>query len=89
MRTLTLTLCCLVTSYSFANQIDESELSAPTVELVSTIHEFCLEQQTNDENANIDNQVLNCVNADLEIATYKTFKSYNELISFISQETGE
>lgn len=89
MRTLTLILCCLVASYSFANQIDESELSTPTVELVSTIHEFCLEQQANDENASTDKLILSCVNTDLEIATYKTFKSYNEITSFISQETGE
>lgn len=89
MRTLTLTLCCLAASYSLASQIDESELSAPTIELVSTIREFCLEQQSTDENANTDNQILSCVNTDLEIATYKTFISYTELTSFISQEKGE
>ena len=88
IRTVLL-LYSLASSFVLANGVDTNELYTPTIELVTTIHEFCLEQHTAQNEADFESTTLKCVNADLEISTYKTFKTYAELNSFISQEKGE
>ncbi len=72
-----------------SNEVITDELSAPSLELVTTILEFCIEQTSGHDEVNKDSETLQCVNSDLEISTYKTFKTYSELTSFISQEKGE
>ncbi len=81
MRKVAFLLTLLTTSNLIAD-----ETSTPTVELVTTIHEYCLEQQTVKTESNIENIILECVNNDLAISAYKTFNTYVELTSFIYQE---
>lgn len=84
-----LVLSMLVTGGVFASQINIDELSSPSLELVTTIHEYCLEQYSTEYDTHNNSATLQCVNNDLEISTYKTFKTYAELSSFVSQEKGE
>ncbi len=88
MRKIALMFSVLAATNALANQLEIEELSTPTIALVTTIHDYCLEQQSDQEDANIASIILECVNTDLEISTYKTFKTYSELTSFISQGKG-
>jgi hypothetical protein len=88
MRPIALVLLSLTCSISFANQIEDSDYTTPSVELVTTIYEFCLEQHSTSGESDIESRTLHCVNSDLEISSYKTFKTHTELTSFISQEKG-
>lgn len=89
MRKIALMLPILAMSSTMANEVVVDDLSTPTIELVTTNHEFCLEKNLGQDEVNTDKNTLQCVNSDLEISTYKTFKTYTELTSFISQEKGE
>lgn len=90
MKKIALALFILGSSNSFANEAVLDDLSPPTIELISSIHEFCVDQHTDqDETNNIENFLLNCINEDLKISMYKTFNSYSEITSFITQDKGE
>jgi len=89
MKKIALISSLIAVGNTLANQFDVEELSPPTQELVTTIHDFCLEQHIGQDEKNIEIMALDCVNTDLAISTYKTFKTYKELTSFISQEKGE
>ncbi len=86
MRKIALILPTLIMSTAMASEVTTDDLSSPTVELVKTIHDFCLEQNLGQDELNADKNTLQCVNSDLEISTYTTFKTYTELTSFISQK---
>lgn len=79
----------LFTATVLASENNEMNLSQPEIELVTVIHDFCLEQHLIENQGDIDNIILNCVNTDLEIASYQTFKSYADLSAFIVKEKGE
>jgi len=85
MKKIALISSLIIVNRALANQLDIEELSSPTLELVTTIHDFCLEQHIGQDEKNIESIALDCVNTDLEISTYKTFKTYKELNSFISR----
>jgi hypothetical protein len=90
MKKIALALFIFGSSNTFANEVVLDDLSSPTIELISSIHEFCVDQHTDqDEGNNIENFILNCINADLKISMYKTFNSYSEITSFITQDKGE
>jgi|GEM_PF-1940391 len=75
---------------AMANDVTASdELDKPGVELVVTIHNFCLEQYSEQDDPDMENYILGCVNTDLETSAYRPFKSYSELQTFITPEREE
>ena len=89
MFRLIILLSALFTATVLASENNEMNLSQPEIELVTVIHDFCLEQHLTGNQGDIDNIILSCVNTDLEIASYQTFKSYADLAAFIVKEKGE
>ena len=89
MRIVTLLLLSLTCKVVLAEQAYENDFTNPSVELVTTIHEFCLEQHSVQNEPDIEKYILDCVNTDLEISSYKTFNTYAELTAFITTENGE
>lgn len=89
MKKIAFILSILASSIVLANQVETDELSTPTVELAKTIHEFCLVQYSEQDERDVESYILDCVNLDLEISSYKTFDTYTELTAFISKEDEE
>ncbi len=86
MRKIAFMLALLVSNNTAANM---DELSTPTIDLVKTILEFCLEQHSASDEAINENIVLDCVYTDLAISTYKTFKTYSKMTAFVTQVKGK
>lgn len=66
-------------------QTTDSELMTPSIELVTTIFDYCVassEEQTQTDEQNI----LQCVNNDLEVSAYLAFSSYENLKAFITPD---
>ncbi|GLX81132.1 hypothetical protein [Thalassotalea eurytherma] len=84
MRIKALVLSIWVSSGVFATQIEVDRLSSPTIERVTAVHEYCLEQHGYQNDANTKNMITQCVNVDLSVSAYRTFKTRAGLTSFIS-----
>lgn len=78
MRIVALLLFSLTSTALPASQAYENDLSIPSVGLVTTIHDFCLEQHTTQNEPDNETYLLGCVNEDLEISSYKSFSTFAE-----------
>lgn len=70
---------------------DEINISVtmPAKELVTSIHEFCIDQHSIQDEPDLEGYLLRCVNHDLKISAYQTFQSYEKLSTFIEDKRGE
>lgn len=79
-----LLLPLLLSATSVTKAFDKEEEPVPSIELVTTIFDYCV--TTNEDTVNKENElkVLACVNQDLDVSTYQLFNSYQAIVAYIS-----